>query len=129
MTHSQTVKRFIQIYYDYVSVVCFSESQSNKLFLLLCLFVRYSANRHFQEEMENIRQKQGGKLSKCRINHHYGFPLRKKKGGKAFYTYIFASLFFPTHPLAFQMSRRLDLHQSHTGVRDQAVFETLINNQ
>lgn len=84
LTHSQTVKRFIQISYDYVSVVCFSESQSNKLYLLLCLFVRYSENRHFQEEMENIRQKQGGKLSKCRINHHYGFPLRKRKEGKPF---------------------------------------------
>lgn len=123
MTHSHTAKRFIQahktgsaprapFYYDYFTVVCFSGSQSNKLFLLLCLFIHYSAIFRWKWKITGkMREKKNEQMQNKMLLWSFLWGNRKK--GKPL-RISFASMFFPTHPLAFQMSRRLDPHQSHT---------------
>jgi len=110
--------------------VYFSETQSNKLFLLLCLFARYSANRHFQEKKWKISDKSWeDNWANAEYTPLWSFLWGKRKEGKPF------SLTSPLPHCSFQLvhwhfrCQDVDLHQSHTGVRDQAVFEALINNQ
>jgi len=111
--------------------VYFSETQSNKLFLLLCLFARYSANRHFQEKNGKYQTKAGRIIEQMQNTPHYGVSFEEKERRESLFTYSTS----PLPHCSFQLihwhfrCQDVDLHQSHTGVRDQAVFEALINNQ